>query len=425
MTRAARALVALVVLAAVVPARADPPAPAAADAAPSDDDARWGAAVVPRFTLSSDDGFGAGLRGSLFRHRFGQKPYKTAISFQAFATTKLVQHHFLRVDALDAFNVPLRVTAEVGWFQTLTFNFCGAHPTCDAAAASAEAARRGLVGDEAERFARRYFLARFVDAYADATARWRFGPMPHKPEVFTGFRADLYVPGDFGDEDGDGGPDWFPYPGSAFAEAFPDGQRGFVGVLVAGASLDGRDDEPDPSRGYFVEASLRGAPPLVGGRFLFGGANATALVYAPLLPERRLVLASRLLLDALVGDAPLVELSQVGGSKEAWAFGGPDLGRGLRQQRFPGKYKLAVQHELRSTVASFRFVEQDFRLGLAAFVDVGSSTSALDGLPPLRLGVGVGLRLVWNGAFVMRVDVAASPVERYAPLFYTKPDHPY
>lgn len=385
----------------------------AAGAVDASDEGRWGAAVVPRFTLSSDDGLGLGVRGSVYRYRFDQRPYKTAISFQAFATTRLVQHHFLKVDALDAFNVPLRITAEAGYFQTLTFNYCGASPTCSDADAV------GLTGE-----AHRYFLARFIDLYVDAFVRWRLGPMPHKPELFGGARFDWYIPGDWGDADADGAFDLHPYPGSLFARDFPDGQAGPILALVAGASLDGRDDEPDPSRGYFLEASVRAAPP-VGGRFLFGGANAAALLFAPLLPERRLVLASRVVVDAIVGDAPVVELAQVGGSKETAAFGGPDLGRGLRQQRYPGRYKLAVQHELRSTVASFAALGQDFRLGLATFVDIGMV--AVDELapPPVRFGVGLGLRVVWNQAFVMRVDVAVSPVERFAPLFYTKPDHPF
>lgn len=415
-------------------------ADAGATNAPSVDEGSFRAAVVPRFTLSSDDGFGAGARGVVYRHRFGQKPYKTAIAFQVFATTRLVQHHFLRVDAIDAFNVPLRIVAELGYAQTLTFNDCAGD--CDAASARAAAIAQGYVGAAQNDVARRYWLVRFLRPYASAVVRWRLddllhgvgdaagGRRPPRPELFAGWRGDLYVPGDLGDEDGDGAFDLFPYPGSRYATRFPVGEPGFASVFLVGASLDGRDEEPDPTRGFFVEASARGAAFFVGSAWDFAGANTTASVFAPLLPARRLVLASRVVVDGLVGDPPTYELAQTGGSAPTYALGGADLGRGVRQQRFYGRHKLVLQHELRSTLASFTVVQQDFRVGAAVFLDAGA---AAGGAAPLDdddavawgLGCGAGLRVVWNDAFVMRVDVAFSPVERWTPLIYTKPDHPF
>ena len=76
----------------------------------------WSFAGVPRLTINSDEGFGLGVRGIVFWHRYGARPYKTAISFQTWATTRLVQHHFVRVDAIDAFNQPVRLEAEGGLF---------------------------------------------------------------------------------------------------------------------------------------------------------------------------------------------------------------------------------------------------------------------------------------------------------------------
>lgn len=404
---------------------------AAAEEAADDDEGRWGLSAVPRFTLSNDEGFGLGVRGTAFWHRWGEEPYKTAISAQVFATTRLVQHHYLRVDAIDAFQLPLRVTAEAGYFQTLTFSYCGVggEARCDDDEARAAARRAGVYGDDADTFARRYSLVRFLQPYLSGVVRWRLGDKPHRLELVAGWRAHLYQPGDLGDEDEDGALDLYPYPGSRYARDFPGGEAGLASVLQLGASLDDRDHEPDPSRGYFVEASLRGAAPFTGSAWSFVGGNATLLLFVPLLDERRLVLASRHVVDVLWGDAPVMELARVGGSRDYLAFGGSDVGRGLRQPRVPGAVKLLVQEELRTSLVSVSFWEQRFRLGLALFLDAGvvaarADRVALDELA-LAYGVGLGLRVVWNENFVMRVDLAVSPSERFSPYVYTKPDHPY
>ncbi len=408
------------------------PSAAASDAgaAPSEE-GRWGVSAVPRFTLSNDEGFGLGVRGTAFWHRWNEEPYKTAISAQAFATTRLVQHHYLRVDAIDAFQLPLRVVAEVGYFQTLTFSYCGvgAAASCDLSDASGAARRAGLYGEDADAFARRFYLVRFLQPYASGVVRWRLGEKPHRPELLFGWRGHLYQPGDWGDEDGDGAFDLHAYPGSLYARDHGDGEAGFASVFQIGASLDDRDHEPDPARGYFVEGSLRGAAPFVGSKWSFVGANATLLLFVPLLGERDLVLASRHVIDVLVGDAPIMELARVGGSRDYLALGGADAGRGMRQPRVPGAVKLLAQEELRTSLVSVSFLEQNFRAGVALFLDAGLVSASVTELAVrdfrLAYGFGAGLRVVWNEAFVMRVDVAVSPSEHFVPFVYTKPDHPF
>lgn len=392
---------------------------------------RWGLNAVPRFTLSNDEGFGLGVRGTAFWYRWDSQPYKTAISAQAFATTRFVQHHYLRVDAIDAFQLPLRIVAEAGYFQTLTFSYCGVggDASCDDDAAVAAARRADLYDEDADRFVRRYHLVRYLQPYANGVVRWRLADKPHRPELIAGWRGHLYQPGDWTDEDGDGGFDLAPYPGSLYSQHFPDGEAGFASVVQLGASLDDRDHEPDPSRGYFVEASLRGAAPFFGSAWTFVGGNATLLLFVPLLPGRQLVLASRHVVDVLFGQAPVMELARVGGSRDYLAFGGGDLGRGLRQPRFPGAVKLLVQEELRTSLYDFSLFDQTFRAGGALFLDAGWIGASATELETLGLGIhygfGVGLRVVWNESFVMRVDLAVSPRERFTPFLYTKPDHPY
>lgn len=391
----------------------------------------WGLSAVPRFTLSNDEGFGIGMRGTAFWHRWNEEPYKTAVSAQVFATTRLVQHHYLRVDAIDAFNLPVRLVAEAGYFQTLTFSYCGVglDAACDVDSARAAARHAGLYGDDADAFLRRYHLVRFLQPYASAVVRWRLADKPHRPELLFGWRGHLYQAGDWSDEDDDGALDLHPYRGSLYDRHFPRAEDGLASVVQLGASLDDRDHEPDPSRGYFVEASLRGAAPFVGSAWTFVGGNATLMLYVPLLAQRGLVLASRHVVDVLLGHAPVMELARVGGSRDYLAFGGADAGRGLRQPRVPGAVKLLVQEELRSSLAGFSLLEQHFRAGVAVFLDAGVVAGSAESVRLEELafsyGIGVGLRVVWNETFVMRVDVAVSPSESFAPHLYTKPDHPY
>ncbi|HEY1098769.1 MAG TPA: hypothetical protein VGF99_07565, partial [Myxococcota bacterium] len=160
----------------------------------------WSFAGVPRLTLNSDEGIGLGVRGILFWHRHNTRPYKTAISFQAWATTRLVQHHFVRVDAIDAFNLPLRIESEAGFFSTLTMPFCGDPPTSD------------CVDSDLTRL-------RSVEPYGLINGRWRLFKQPFfkdtlKLEAFAGWRGTMYIPGTLFDDDGDGSADLFPYPGS-------------------------------------------------------------------------------------------------------------------------------------------------------------------------------------------------------------------
>lgn len=385
---------------------------------------RWNA--VPRFSFSNDEGIGLGVRGSAYWHRWNSRPYKTAVSFQAFATSRWVQQHYLRVDALDAFAFPLRISAEVGYYQSRTFTYCGVGGKANCS--EPPALPNNLISIDSETFSQRYNQVRFLQPYGNAIFRWRLGDKPHRPELIAAWRGHFQQPGEFADEDRNDAADFFPYPGSRYAQAHPDGERGLISLLQIGASLDNRDEEPDPSRGYLLELSLRGAHRMWGSDWTHLGVHATSRLYVPLLRKKRLVWASRYVVDWIVGDAPLTELSRVGGFTDYFAYGGADMGRGIRQQRFPGRQKWMMQHELRSRWAGIELLAQDFQFSTAIFADTGwvfENHLFADEKWQLHFGGGVGLRIVWNQNFVMRIDFGLSPVENGQPYLYTKPDHPF
>lgn len=387
---------------------------------------QWKWNAVPRFSFSNDEGVGLGVRGIAYWHRWNSRPYKTAISFQAFATSRWVQQHYLRVDALDAFSYPLRISAEVGYYQSRTYTYCGVGGNADCTPSIGPNA--GFTSIDQEAFDSRYNQVRFLQPYGNTTLRWRLGDKPHRPELIAAWRGHFQQPGEFADEDEDGAADFFPYPSSRYALAHPDGERGTVSLFQVGASLDNRDEEPDPSRGYLLEASVRGAHSLWGSDWTHMGFHATSRLFVPLLPNKRLVWASRYVIDWIIGDAPLTELSRVGGFTDYFAYGGADMGRGIRQQRFPGRQKWLMQHELRSRWGGIQALEQDFQFSTAVFADTGwvLADHPFDGEKwRLHLGGGAGLRIVWNQNFVMRIDFGLSPVEDGQPYLYTKPDHPF
>ncbi len=385
--------------------QAPTPAPLPVVTAP-DEAGSWDFAAVPRVTLSSDDGVGLGARGVAYWNRFGTKPYKTALSAQAWATTRLVQHHYVHLDAVDAFNLPVRVEADVQLYSALAQPACADDPTAPCPNDAAHTLRS-------------------IEPAAAALVRWRVVDLPHKVELFGGTRATAYVPGTFLDDDRDGAPDLGPTPGSAYAARFPRGEPGVAHVLQAGVAYDSRDHEPAPHAGLFVDAAVRGSAPWWGSAFTFAGATLTARGYTPLVPSRRVVLAERLIADVVLGDAPVRERQRVGGLVELPALGGQELGRGVRLARFATPIKLVTQHELRCDLAHVDVLGKELALVAVGFVDAGVALWRLDREPALVVGVGTGLRVEWNHTFVMRLDLAMSPLEPGRLAAYSAPGHPY
>jgi hypothetical protein len=185
-------------------------------------------------------------------------------------------------------------------------------------------------------------------------------------------------------------------------------------VASTGFIFDTRDHETSPTSGMFHDLSIRAGQAL-GSPFTYGGANLTMRFYAPVIGER-LVLASRLVTDVLVGSAPFYQLSLVGG---LLPFSGPGSGfavRGVPLGRYAGKLKIIGNLELRSTFVSFTALAQRLHLGAAAFLDAGRVRTDFEqhpeldiGAPPLKYGAGGGLRLRWGEAFLVRFDMGKSP----------------
>lgn len=193
-------------------------------------------------------------------------------------------------------------------------------------------------------------------------------------------------------------------------------------VVDLGVVWDTLDHAFTPSDGYFHELSFRLAP-TAGSDARYAGATLALRLYRRLV-GRRLVLAARVLLDVLLGDAPLYELARHGGLSPAPAPGGGQAVRGIPAFRYHGKIKLLSNLELRGFLPRMTVLGQRVQLGGTCFVDSGrvwsdfDAPAALDGRGlGIKSGVGAGLRLLWGGSLLLRADVAwsadADPVGVY------------
>lgn len=378
------------------------------------EDFAWG--ILPNLGFNSDDGFGAGLLGQVSWYEAGITPYKYYLFGQFYFTTNQVQIHFLKFDAVELFGLPLRIWGELGYYVTIANNYCGTgnQVLCDPAVPRALVKKPRLNSEQAQRFVDRYYQVRYMRPYSTVNGRWRLTDAAPKLEIMAGWRGYYHITGAWGDPS--------PYPGSLYAQEYPTGETGLASVLQLGVMLDQRDNEIAPTRGYWIEGSVRGASGLWGSRWDYLGANLILRGFVPLNRARSVVLAARLILDATVGDMPTHELTVIGGSRIVSGVGGEFSARGLRLERYLGRLKAIQQLELRYTFWTFELFEQGFETMFVPFMDaaaVGYDWGDWRGDPRRLLwGVGGGVRLIWNHDFIFKVDVAVSPFETKTPGIY-------
>ena len=137
-----------------------------------------------------------------------------------FATTKAIHAHSLEVDMLEVGNTPLRLTVRGALDSTKVDNYCGIgnQVTCDPAVPEAIADDQGLTGEARDTFVRRYYRTRYIYPNLRIDARYALDPMPHRFELYAGYRAAYLVQGDFSEKG--------PWPGSLYEADFGSGEEG-------------------------------------------------------------------------------------------------------------------------------------------------------------------------------------------------------
>ncbi len=203
----------------------------------------------------------------------------------------------------------------------------------------------------------------------------------------------------------------------------PDNQKdgGTVTVFKAGAVFDTRDNEANPNKGMWSEALVLTAPGFFGNDYAYTKLLLSHRQYFTILPDR-LSFAYRLSYQTkLSGNIPFYMLPYIVDSKATNnGLGGAKNIRGVLRNRVVGDGVAFGNFELRSKFLKTVIFNQNFYLGVNAFVDMGMVTSPyefdLTGVPAselanlefadesLHIGYGGGIRFVINSNFIIAVD---------------------
>lgn len=214
---------------------------------------------------------------------------------------------------------------------------------------------------------------------------------------------------------------------------------GFIPELKAGLVYDSRDNRPNPMKGIWTEVVLVGVPEFLGAESGFAKFMITHRQYFTLIPDD-LSLAYRLNYQTTVaGHAPFYYQSQVIASEMRMyiseGLGGMSSLRGIKRNRVVGDGYFLGNVEARWKFARFRFINNNFYLGLNGFADFGRVIQKMDideeklqyntffpstgaanffdeGAEKFHVSYGTGLRLAMNQNFIIRVDYGIAVDER-------------
>ncbi len=340
----------------------------------------------PIVNYNSDNGVGLGAGIAMFDYGDGVEPYRHAIYINGFVTTKWVQNHAIDWYAPKLGGSPLDLRLKLQFRRQIDTHYFGIGNT----------ARndRGLSHKGSDRYvSRRYY--QFAHSTPEVLLQLRV-PLVGALALLTGysFRYGIHE----------------IYRDSLLDLERPLGWDGGVtSMLHAGLVFDTRDRITDTSRGHWIELITRTNLRIFGAGTDFFGVTLADHHYVN--PVGDLVLANRLLVDVLVGDAPLSELSRFGDTSGTEGLGGAWSMRGYTTRRFIGKVKVVVNPEIRYRFLTWHWWGQRLDLGGVGFFDVGRVWGGIARDGPhglIHWAGGGGLRLVWNENFLARFEAGAS-----------------
>lgn len=395
----------------------------------------WQFLFVPSLNFTSDEGLGGGLTFTFFRKSDAAAQLQEEFRLRLFMTSQFSHRHELTWYIRNVANLPLQLQTRIGFFSTRSAHFCGlgANVTCNEAEASqayqALSQARNAQGlttpwSQAE-FSERYFRRRYFTPYFRFLMQWK--AVPRWPvNMILGWALAHEQPGSPIEQT--------PFPNNRYSELFPNGEAGRHSTLRVGILAEELDLEAWPSEGFRALFLVRAADVWTGSSWNFYGIHTDVAGYFRFPEGSANIAAIRLLYDEIQGDAPSLELSQISGLQQVSAFGGPQLGRGIRERRFNGHQKLIQQGEYRVPFATFRILRHDLGLALVSFYDVAwiqyRPERRADALSPLNngrwlLGLGLGVRFLIDRIFLFRVDFASSPHEQMSPFAYAVMGTPF
>jgi hypothetical protein len=191
---------------------------------------------------------------------------------------------------------------------------------------------------------------------------------------------------------------------------------GRVALFQTGIMWDTRDLEPDPTRGMFAEYAQEVSFAALGSQFNFSKHLVQVQYFQPVLPQifGRSRLAGRMGMGTIRGSyIPVSEAFDMWSSSFAGGIpvmGGANSLRGYRANRFTGMVYGWGNLEWRHRFAQTRILNQHLAFSAVPFYDVGSVWDSFReiNVQNFRHSVGLGARIAWNQATILRFDYAVS-----------------
>ncbi len=201
-------------------------------------------------------------------------------------------------------------------------------------------------------------------------------------------------------------------------------QGGVNNYIKLGIIWDTRDNEPNPMKGWWSEILLFSAPSFLMNDKPHHQINLTHRQYFTLIP-RDLSFAVRLMAQQTIsGSAPFYLKPNVFTSFQRGVssdgIGGGKTVRGVMLNRLVGDGVFLGNAELRWKVYRFQLFNNNFYIGLNAFLDAGSVINPVDISPhqvidqssdyfsnkneKLHFGTGLGFRIAMNQNFIVALD---------------------
>ena len=351
--------------------------------------------VLPLVGGDTDNGFGAGAIGSIANFDGKSVPYNWQIQFAAFAATKSSPFDPSYEDAFANIIFPqllddlLRLEVRPAFTHESALRFYGLGNNVKVPSETNES---------------RDFYTR-LHPQLQVSTRWRLSPS----WFVLGNASFLYNDTSYD-------------PTSTLAMQIPmidpkaDEAHAIV-KLGTGVVYDTRDNELAPTSGMFHSFEVLASPAISDAiPYKYEQFDLSLKYYRTILPKR-MVLATRVVADALLGDVPFYELSRYDNTS---AIGGGLGVRGVPGYSYYGKVKVFANVELRTHITNFNFWDKKYKFGVATFFDAGrlwtdlrNSHPELDGTGlGLHWGTGAGIRLQQGRAFLVRADLAWSPDAR-------------
>lgn len=203
---------------------------------------------------------------------------------------------------------------------------------------------------------------------------------------------------------------------------------GLINTVKLGVTYDSRDNRPCPNTGIWTEAGIETSQKFLGSEATFGKFYFTHRQYFPIETDK-LTFAYRLgYQQTIFGKVPFYYQSQMivsvllGATMEG--LGGSKSVRGLMRNRVIGDGFFYGNAELRWKAVRFKFINQNFYLGVNAFSDFGMVTDKIKFTVPdltessylesdffktdaekLHVTAGAGLKIVMNENFIVAIDL--------------------